>query len=461
MILLRPYQEEIIRGVRAHFREGRKKVLICLPTGGGKSATCARILHNAAERKKRVWFLCHRRELISQISRAFDLEGIQYGLVTADAKMNLAAPAQICSIPTLANRIDRLPAPDLIAWDEVHHLMAGSWKKIALSFPDAYHVGLSATPIRLDGAGLGEFFEAMVCGPSVKWLMENNFLSQYRLFAPMTVDTSGLHSRMGDYIKSEANELMNKPKIIGKAVDHYRQHIDGARAIVFCVSIEHSQAMAKEFNDAGIPAVHIDGKTDDWIREGAINDLVEGKLKIITQVEIFGEGVDVPALDAVIDQSPTMSLSRYLQRAGRMMRLFPGKKYGYYLDAVGNSQLHGLPDDDRSWTLTTGKPDKERASVLPPRICGMCFAANRCGATICKVCKTVFPIEGRQVEQVEGELAEIDAAREKREARIAQGLTKDLESLTVLGRMRGYKSPERWAAAVLAGREKKKAAGGR
>lgn len=459
MISLRPYQEELIVGVRQHFRQQRKRVLVQLGTGGGKTAICSRMLNTAASRGKRVWFICHRRELVRQIAKALTLEGVEFGLVTAKDRMNLAAPAQICSIPTLINRLDRLPEPDMIAWDECHHQAAGTWSSIAKRFPDAYHIGLSATPRRLDGAGLGDYYNAMVIGPSIAWMIENRYLSKFRLFSHSVVDTSRLHTRMGDFVKSEANALMNKPKIIGTAIQHYKKHIDGARALVFCVSVEHSQAMSVQFNAAGIPAMHVDGKTDDWIREGAIDDLGTNKLKVLTNCNLFAEGVDVPCLDAVIDQAPTKSESIYLQRGGRMLRPFEGKEYGYYLDMAGNAELHGLFDDERTWELTCGKPEKNRDAIPPPRICGMCFAANRTGATICKVCKTVFPVEGRQVEQVEGELAEIDAAREKREARIAQGLTKDLESLTALGRMRGYKDPASWAAHVIAGREKKKAAG--
>lgn len=458
MISLRPYQDELITGVRQHFREGRKRVLIQLPTGGGKSATCARMLHNAAERNKRVWFLCHRRELVGQIARAFELEGIDYGLVTADAKMNLSAQAQICSIPTLANRIDRLPAPDLLAFDEAHHVASRSWSGLAKAFPDAYHVGLSATPVRLDGAGLGDYYDAMVSGPSVRWLIENNFLSQYRLFAPTELDTSGLHKRMGDYVQSESLALVNKPRITGNAIDHYRKHCDGARAIAFCVSVEHSKAVAQAFNDAGIPALHIDGKTDSYLRDQMMTDFSAGKVRVITNVDLFGEGYDCPSLEAVILLRPTMSLGMYMQQVGRALRPAPGKEHAIILDHVGNSQLHGLPDDDREWKLTTGKPEKSKSSVPPPRICGLCFAANRSGATTCRVCGQSFPVESRQVEQVDGELSEIDAAREKREQRIVQGLTKDLESLIALGRMRGYKSPERWAHAVINGREKNRVA---
>ncbi len=457
MIELRPYQQEVITAIRQHYREGRKRVLAQLPTGSGKTALCARMLHTATSKGKRVWFCCHRRELVAQISRAFSLENVQHGLVTSDAKMNLSALAQVCSIPTLINRLDRLPPPDLIAIDEAHHCPSKTWSAILARYPNAYHIGLSATPVRLDGAGLANYFDAMVCGPSVKWLIQEGFLSRYRLFAPMTIDRDSLPKRMGEYVTSAAAQMIT-PKIVGDAISHYRKHCDGARGVTFSVSVEKSKETAALFNAAGIPALHIDGKTESGLRDAMMDDFQSGKVLMLCNVGLFSEGFDCPALEVVIDTAPTMSMGNYRQRVGRMLRPSPGKEYGIYLDCVGNSHTHGLPDDDIQWQLTTGRAEKKKNEVPSPRVCGYCFGASRAGSRVCRVCGEAFPVEAREVEQVDGELEELTPEQlQKREARIDQGRTKSLDGLIQLGIMRyGPGKGERWARYVYEGRMKKK-----
>lgn len=461
MLQLRQYQNELIVGSRQHFRAGRKRVLIQLATGGGKTAICARMLHNAIDRGKRAWFNVHRRELAKQVSEALTKEGVRHGLIMPGVKVDLSAPVQVCSIPTLVNRLDRLPPPDLIAFDECHHIAAGNWAKIATAFPDAYQIGLSATPIRLDGAGLANYFDAMVCGPSVKWLIANGFLSKYRLLAPDRIDRSSLRKRAGEFVTADAERATQA--IVGNAVSHYRKHIDGARAIVFAVSIKKSQDTAKLFNDAGIPAMHLDGKASDEIRDGVMADFAAGKIRVVTNVNLFSEGFDCPALDAVIDIAPTMSMAMYRQRVGRMLRPFPGKEYGYYLDCVGNSDpmVHGPPGADIEWSLTEGKSEKKKNKVGSPRVCSYCWASSPAWATKCKTCKRIFPVDGRKIEEIEGELTPVDLENREKEtqkrATLGQQWTaKDEEQLVALGRMRGMKNPEGWARHVLEARAKKR-----
>lgn len=418
------------------------------------------MLRNAVERSRRVWFCVHRRELVRQVSQALTREGVQHGLVTADAKMNLAAMAQVCSIPTLANRLDRLPDPDLIAWDECHHIAAGTWGAIMARYPNAYHIGLSATPERLDGLGLAKYFDAMVCGPSVRWLISQGFLSPYQLYVPDTVDRSAIAVRGGKYVTADAERATQA--IVGNAVSHYRKHIDGARAILFAVSVKKSREVASSFNDAGIPALHIDSQTNDQLRDDMLDDFTRGKIKILCNVNLFSEGFDCPELDAVIDMAPTLSNGMYRQRVGRMLRPSPGKVMGHYLDCVGNSDIHGKPDDEIEWQLTTDTvAAKKKASVPPPRTCTWCFQDTPAGRPKCQGCKRPFPVNPREIDEVEGELTPADiASREaviaKKEGRIEQGRTEDLAGLIQLGKMRGMRNPEGWAAHVLAARAKKK-----
>lgn len=453
MLSLRPYQQQMIDETRAHFKALRKRVLLTLPTGGGKTALASRMLHGARDKGKRVWFCVHRRELIRQVSEAFAREGLAHSIVGADWPTDRHAMAQICSIPALAKRYKTLPPPDMIVWDECHHLASKSWSALCKAFPSAYHVGLSATPARLDGRGLADYFDQMVRGPTVAELIEQKYLSRYRLFAPSTVDTSGLHRRMGDFVTAESEALMNKPKITGDAISHYRKHCDGARAIVFCASIDHSRAVSKQFNEAGIPSLHIDGKSA--MRDEMVDDFKAGKVRILCNVDLFGEGFDLPAIEAAILLRPTMSLTLYMQQVGRALRPYPGKEQAIILDHVGNSVLHGLPDDDREWTLTGDVVKASKKNEVPaPRICPKCFGASRSGSQRCSICGEPFPVEAREIVQVDGELAEIEVARQRREARVQQAKADSLEGLRELAKLRGYN--ERWAEHVYAARQAKK-----
>lgn len=456
MLTLRPYQSKLIDETREQMRRVRR-VLIQLPTGGGKTALASRMLHGAADRGRRVWFLCHRRELVRQVSAAFTLDGLSHSIVAADQPMNPQAMTQICSIPTLVKRAHLLPAPDLICWDECHHVASKSWAGLAAMYPKAFHVGLSATPERLDGRGLADHFDAMVRGPTVAELIDAGYLSKYRLFAPATVDTSGLHRRMGDYVTGELDERINTPKITGDAIGHYQRYCDGARALVFCVSIDHSRAVARSFCERGITAFHLDGNADNSIRDGALHDFRSGKIRVITNVDLFSEGFDCPSVDCAILLRPTMSAAMYLQQVGRALRPSEGKSEAIILDHVGNSHTHGMPDDDRVWELTaTAVRDRKKPEVPSPRICPSCFGANRAGTQTCKLCGTPFPSEAREVEQVDGELAEMEAARVRREARRDQAKADSLEGLRELAKQRGHKPA--WADHVWAARQKKRQA---
>src|SRR5690606_7764328 len=169
---------------------------------------------------------------------------------------------QVCSVMSLANRLHLLPKPDMIVWDECHHITAGSWRKIRERHAGAFHIGLSATPQRLDGAGLGEYFETMILGPTTRWLIDNGHLSDFVYYAPSTPNLDKVHTRAGDYATGELAAEMDKPSITGDALKHYQRLSPGKRAVVFAVNIEHSRHIAAQFQQAGIPSAHIDGTTE-------------------------------------------------------------------------------------------------------------------------------------------------------------------------------------------------------
>jgi len=457
----RPYQVDIVNKVRDLMRQGTRRVLIQSPTGSGKTALTAHMIATAVSRGLTCWFNVHRRELIKQSAKAFCLENIKHGVVSSGFDEHKNALAQISSIQTLVKRFKRLRAPKLIVWDEAHHIAAGSWSKIFAAFPEAFHIGLTATPERLDGKGLKDWFDEIVSGPSVSWLIENNYLSPYRIYAPGGIQTDKIHTRMGDYAKSELALAADTPTITGNAITHYLKHAPGKRAVVFCVSIEHSQHVVGQFRAAGIKAAHVDGETNVNERDSAVKDFESGKISILSNVDLFGEGFDLPSIEAAVLLRPTKSLGLYLQQCGRALRTSPGKTEAIILDHAGNCQRHGLPDEERGWTLDGRGERKSNNNAASIKICPNCFAAQFSGLQKCRLCGFIFEGEGRKVTEVEGELVEVDPAIVRRNRMREQGRADSLDDLIRIGKKRGYRNPYAWAHHVFQARQAKRLAQGR
>ncbi|HUQ93848.1 MAG TPA: DEAD/DEAH box helicase [Bryobacteraceae bacterium] len=447
MITLRPYQVDMLARARVALRT-HKSVLIQAPTGAGKTALAASMIGTAAmEKNIASAFICHRQELLDQTAETFEKVGIDYGFCAAGRPFNPYKPVLICSIGTLINRMDRIGPRGFLIWDEAHHTAATTWAKVRANYGDAFNVGLTATPERLDGKGLEQQFAAIVPGPSVLWLIENGFLSKYRGFAPTKPNLAGVHTRGGDYAVDELEHVMDQKLIIGDAIKHYRRHADGKRAVVFCVTVTHAEHTAELFRDAGIVAICLHAGTPKDERRLAVQAFRDGQVKVLCNVNLFSEGFDLPAMEAVILLRPTKSLGMYMQQVGRSLRPYPGKAAAIILDHAGNMAQHGLPDDEREWSLKGRKKKKKKGDepVIPIRNCPECFAAHR-PAPVCPECGHVYTVQGRALEEVDGDLTEIDP-RLIREKRLReQGAAKSLPELIALGRSRGYRYPEKWAA---------------
>lgn len=452
---LRPYQETLISETRAAFRSGARSVLLSLATGGGKTYTAAHIVEGSANKQNLCWWLCHRRELADQASDTFYGMNIPHGLVRAGYAQDDAAAVQIASIPTIVRRLDQMQDPDLLIFDECHHIGAASWSKIFHRYPDAKIIGLTATPWRLDGKGLGNWFDTMVSGPSVADLIGMGSLSPYRLFAPTMPELDGVKTQAGDYQRSALAEAMSKPTIVGDAITHYRSLCPGKRAVVFAVGVEHSQRIAAEFCAAGIPAEHVDGSMQTEERDAAVARFRKGETLVLSNADLFGEGFDVPSIEAAILLRPTKSLSLYLQQVGRALRPLPGKTEAIILDHAGNSNRHGLPDDEREWSLEDReKRRRGEAGEVSVRQCTECYFVFR-PQPVCPQCGHVAPVISREIETVEGTLQEVKRAAAKAK-RIEQGRAETLEDLIRIGQERGYKSG--WARRIWASRQNKAAA---
>lgn len=446
---LRPYQEQALTEAREAYRQKRRGVLLVFPTGAGKTVTASTVVHGASAKGNVTWWIVHRRELLSQASQTFHAMGIPHGTVQAGHVSNPNASVQVASVQTIIRRLDELAEPDLIVFDETHHLGSASWQAIFERFPRARVLGLTATPWRLDGIGLGNWFEHMVMGPSTAELIAQGSLSPYRLFAPATPDLSGVETVAGDYKRSALSAAMDKPQIVGDAIGHYMKLCAGKRAVAFAAGVENSKRIAAQFIEAGIAAEHVDGSMTVEQRDAAVDRFRRGEVLILSNADLFGEGFDVPAIEAAILLRPTKSLSLYLQQVGRALRPCEGKSEAIILDHAGNSLVHGLPDDEREWSLEDRERRKRAApSEVPVKQCSECFFVFR-PAACCPQCGHVEVVKARELEVVEGTLTEVDRTAIKRKQRLEERDCRTLDDWRALAAQRGYKSGwamHRWQA---------------
>lgn len=460
--MLRDYQSKMIADARLSLATN-KRILLVGPTGCGKTVLALEMIRGAVTRGRRVLFLCHRRELVRQSSRAFWQAGIEHGMVMAGRAMT-AVPANVGVINTVANRIARMQPPDLIIVDEAHRSVSPSYLKLFEAWPDAHVVGLTATPERTDGRGLGEVYDAIVEGPAMRWLIDSGYLSDYRIIAPASsVVLDGIKQRAGDYAQDELEAAIDRPTITGDAVRAYQQYASGKRCMVFCVTIKHSQHVCDQYNAAGIPAEHVDGSHSDAERDAILARFRAGETLVVCSVQLAIEGLDIPAIEVVQFLRPTASLIVYLQAIGRGLRRETGKDEVLILDQVANWQRHGLPDDDREWSLTNKRSrrnSKQDDTPLTIKQCPACFAVFRAGLLACPSCSAALAGAGRDSPRiVDGELIEIDAERLRREKRKEQGAARSLADLVALGIRRGLNKPAEWAVATIAAREGRKPRG--
>ncbi len=455
MIILRDYQETGLTDIRAAFGSGHRAPLYVAPTGSGKTALFSMIAHGAAAKGNQVMILSHRVELVDQISAALDRSATPHGFIAAGYP-TAAAQCMIASVATLVRRLSDVKEPDLIIVDEAHHARAKTWEGVLSHWPRAKLLGFTATPVRTSGEGLGKIFDCLILGPTVADLTPE-YLAPARVWAPPSIDTSGLHTVAGEYISSETEERANKPSVTGDALSHYRKHADGKAALAFCVSVKHASDVAAYFRDAGYSAVMLKGGMDRQLRRDAIADFRAGKIQVIASCDLLTEGVDFPGAHVGIILRPTQSLGLWRQMCGRILRPCEGKEYAYILDHAGNCKRWGLPSDEPEWTLTMDEERRKKKASVSVRVCSKCFAASSSRAMVCSNCGEPFAVAPRSmIEEKEGELIEITPEMiARKEARHEQGMAQSLEQLREIARRKGYSSF--WADHVYAARMAKRA----
>jgi superfamily II DNA or RNA helicase len=409
VITLRPYQQTLKTDARLAITQARR-ICVVLPTGGGKSAILSSIAADADIKNKIVWILAHRRKLIQQLSETVARWNIEHGIIQS-GKPQTDDKVQVGSVDTVVRRLQDYPAPDLIIVDEAHHLTCNNkWGNVVDAFPNAYLIGFTATPERLDGKGLGEgkggYMQELVLGPDAKWLTDNGFLAQSVVHSWPIKISGNLKVRAGDYAPETSAAIFDKPAIMGDVIKAYRKHLDGKTAIANCCTVTHAENVAADFNRAGIPAAAITGKTDKALQDKLFADLASGELKVLCQCELISEGVDVPSVSGGLMLRPTQSTALWLQQCGRVLRPKPDGSKAIILDFVGNAVRLDLPTAPRQWSL--GGRAKRAKDSPGLRVCKVCYAANSIGSTVCSECGTEFEIKPvDDIATVTGELVEL------------------------------------------------------
>lgn len=462
---LRPRQIKAVQDIQQAYRSGYTAPTLVAPTGGGKTHTSATIIRMALAKGKRVWFVAHLKEILQATSAKLTAERIEHGWIAAGALGNRALPVQVVMIQTLARRLDRYDHPDLIIVDEAHLSVSDTYQTVfewARCGPKFWRKGgahmlcLTATPIRLDGRGLGEISDLLIPTCSTRTLMDEGLLAPLRYLKPHTPSLQGLHTRAGEYVSEEVSELMQRPQVVGSALEHYLKHGKGRPGLGFAVDVKSARKMAEVFSAAGLRCVAVCGEDDPVSRDQALTGIQSGALDFVWNAKLWVAGVDAPALSYISDMAPTKSLTRYRQGLGRGLRNHPGKTDLIYADHAGNYDTHGDPTADVEWTLNGVEKTGAAKSEFSVRTCPRCFSPNPSIRQVCGICGHEFEVKSRKLEEVDGELQEIElVGAAKKAEKAAQGMSKTREDLIALGRARGHASPERWAEYVLAGRARK------
>jgi superfamily II DNA or RNA helicase len=420
---LRPYQTDIVAKFHACLQSGKRRIILVAPTGSGKTIIGADIIRAFVRTAKPVMVLAHRREIISQTSAKLHAAGIAHGIIQAGCKPRPLELVQVASVQTLWMRAMHtgsmdLPPVDLLVIDECHHCPARTYRKIIEAYPDAILLGLTATPCRGDGRGLGSIFETLIECPQVPELIEQRYLVRTIVYAPIDPDLKGVRTQAGDYVETQLAERMDRPKLVGDIVTHWHKFGERRRTVCFAVSVNHSVHIRDEFIKSGVRAEHIDGSTPKPERDASLARLASGEIELITNCMVLTEGWDMPAVGCCILGRPTKKMGLYRQMIGRVLRPADGKPDAIVLDHSGAVFRHGFVEDRVEWTLD---PDRRaespthqqrgenghRSRLIECTNCG----AIRVAGEACSHCGFLPQRPPRPVSYLEGELGLVDGAR--------------------------------------------------
>jgi len=458
-ILLRPYQSKGVQEIYAAWNAGNDNVLAVFPTGSGKTVLFSDIIH---DHKGASCAIAHRQELVSQISLALARDKVRHRIIGPKSVIKLCVnlhmrevgasyydPSSQCAVAGVDTLVKRgkelknwLNSVTLWVQDEAHHVLkSNKWGTAAAMFPNAKGLGVTATPLRADGKGLGRhvdgLFDIMIVGPGMRDLINAGYLTDYRIFAPpsdLDLSTVPVSQKTGDFNPNKLKTAIRKSHVMGDVVTHYLRIAPGKLGVTFATDVETATDIAAEFNRRGVPAAVVSAKTPDSERIAVLRRFKNRELLQLVNVDLFGEGFDLPAIEVVSMARPTQSYALFVQQFGRALRLmidpslYPqwdiftdqqrrdhiaasSKPHAIIIDHVGNVDRHNLPDAPRVWTLDRRekRAKSDVSDVIPTKACPKCTGVYERIYAICPYCgfKPVT-IARSGPEQVDGDLIELD-----------------------------------------------------
>ncbi len=365
-VQLRPYQREGIKKIFEAWNPDKlnlMNVLFQMPTGTGKTTVFSEIVRKAHAKSKKVLIVVHRTELVEQIADRLATFQVNAGIISANLKTTPDLDVQVATIQTLSRRAK--PPADIVIIDECHHAKANTYKKLWDIYPNARFLGVTATPVRINGEGFDDLFDILIPLGSLSYFFEKGYLAPIKHLVCGIPDLSKVKQKMRDYDIQMLRNVMLDNTLMANLVESYQKYIPGKKTIVFAVDIEHSKEIIERYTNAGIPAAHLDATTPKKERKEILQKFRDGEYLILSNVDIVSEGFDVPDCEAVQLARPTKSLVLYLQQVGRCMRPAPGKENGIVLDNAGLWLEHGLSYIDREWTLEGKKKRRSSKAALP------------------------------------------------------------------------------------------------
>ena len=412
-VQLRPYQLDAVARLDQHVAAAVRRVLLVAPTGSGKTTIAAHIIVQGFRAGQRTLFVAHRRELIGQAYARLVQMGVperEVGVImSSDPRRKPGAHVQVASIDTLRNRAK--PLADVVFVDEAHRATAPSYQRLQEHYTNAVHLGLTATPYRADGRGLGDAYDEIVVVATPAELIAQGYLVEPRVFTvPQSKlpDLSGVRTQRGDFDQKQLAESVDTSALVGNMVAHWHEHASELRTVAFAVSVAHSKHIVDQFRRVGVRAEHLDGKTPKPERDAILARLDSFETQLVSNCGVLCEGWDQPSVKCAILARPTQSTGLYLQQAGRILRPW-GDVQAIILDHAGCARMHGLPQMTRSFSLdTTKKRGRKSASAPAARVCQRCFAVVDPASPVCPSCGALLPKPRRPVPaEVNGELVEV------------------------------------------------------
>jgi len=417
-IILRDYQTCVNCEVDAARAAGHRRILVCMPTGAGKTSCFCEIIRQEVAAGRTVLVLVHRRELLQQAVRRLYAAGIDAAIIAAGQPSRPGVAVQVAMVQTLYGRAVRssaisLPPADVIVVDEAHHVIAGTWQKIVARYPDAVLIGWTATPVRGDNRGFGDMFDVLIQGPSIPSLIAVGHLVRPKVWVPHIPNLKGVKSTGGDYNEKQLAERMDRQEITGDIPVHYLRHAAGLCTVVFAITRSHGVHIRDALLRAGVMAEYLDGSTPVEERDAILARLASGKTEVVVNVGVLVEGWDLPQLRCIILARPTKSFGLYLQIIGRGLRPAPGKSHCIILDHAGATLLHGLVDHEPiPWSLSPDRAIDHKSSSskgvgVSPKLaaCPECTAVYWPGKP-CGACGWRPRPRSKPVEAHDGDLVE-------------------------------------------------------